>query len=54
MAMKNKTKTPGVKRVKLALDKETVASLTGDMLKRVVGGAIPLSHSGCDSHCIEC
>lgn len=52
--MKNKTKTLGVKRVKLALNKEFVAILTGDMLKNVVGGAIPLSNSGCDSHCMEC
>lgn len=38
--MDKKTKTGG-KRSKLRLGKETVASLTSDMLKAVAGGALP-------------
>ena len=38
--MNKKTKTGG-KRTKLSLGKETVASLTSDMLKVVAGGALP-------------
>jgi hypothetical protein len=52
--MNKKTKT-GAKRTKLSLGKETVASLTSDMLKIVAGGARPeTKHSACATFCIDC
>jgi hypothetical protein len=44
----------GVKRVKLTLNKETVAVLTSDVLKHVVGGAIPITLlSECFTRCMD-
>jgi hypothetical protein len=53
--MNKKPKNVRAKRVHLALTKETVATLTGDMLKAVAGGAIPETrHSACNTACIDC
>ncbi len=41
-----------VKPTNLRIKKETVAHLTTDMLKHVVGGAIPLTRiTQCDTFC---
>jgi hypothetical protein len=50
----NKNNKSSVKRVKLALRKETVQDLTGDMLKVVAGGMIPETRiSACFTACIN-
>ena len=48
--MNKKTKTGG-KRIKLSLRKETVASLTSDMLKIVAGGLLPIPPTKCIASC---
>jgi hypothetical protein len=52
--MNKKMKTSD-QRMKLSLRKETVASLTSDMLKNVAGGMIPETrHSACATFCSNC
>ena len=52
--MKKNTKTVGVKRGNLSLNKETVAVLTGNMLKQVAGGLPPRTDlSACVTRCID-
>lgn len=47
--------TKRAKPIKLELKRDTVATLTGDMLKQVAGGMIPLTkHSACASACTDC
>lgn len=51
----NKKSSKQVTALKLALKKDTVASLTADMLKQVAGGMIPeTKHSACVTFCINC
>jgi hypothetical protein len=54
MAMNKKTRTVGVKRVKLTLGKETVAILTRDTLRKVAGGSPPITlRSECFTRCMD-
>lgn len=48
----NKKTSHRVKAIKLELKKDTVASLTPEMLKHVAGGAVPETRiSACESAC---